>query len=170
MAKTKITDQPAAEGKVVGMYYTLKDETGAVLDTNRRGGRPMAFLVGAGNVLPAVEQGLMGKRKNDFVELDLSPGEGYGEHEPEAVSEVDLSVFEDPSLVQPGRRFSARDPQGRARSVLVKSVDGEKVTIDQNHPLAGRRLRFEITVCGVRDATPEETAHGHPHGPGGHQH
>jgi len=55
--------------------------------------------------------------------------------------------------------------------MLIVAVEGDQVTVDENHPLADQKLHFEVTVCGVRDATPEETAHGHPHGPGSaHQH
>jgi FKBP-type peptidyl-prolyl cis-trans isomerase SlyD len=164
------SQQIVGEGKVVAIYFTLKDEHGAVLDTNKRGGKPMSFLVGAGNVLPALERALAGKKKDDFVAVDLAPADAYGERREDAVKKLSREQLPAGTDVKVGMRFTGRDPEGRRRSILVTAVDGDEVTIDENHPLAGKPLRFEISVCGVRAATDEEKAHGHPHGPGGQRH
>ena len=159
-----------AAGKVVGIYYTLKNEAGEVLDTNRKGGRPMAFLHGSGNILPGLEAALLGKAKDDQVHVELAPADGYGERDAAAVRKVPLSHFPPGQTIEPGMRFTAEDPEGRKLPVLVTAVEGEEVTVDHNHPLAGQRLFFDVLIAGVRDATAEERQHGHPHGPGGHQH
>ena len=163
--------QAAGPGKVVGIYWTVKDEHGAVLDTNRRGGKPMAILHGAHNILPALESALEGKRKDDFVQVTLPPAEAYGERRPEEFKKVARQEFPADQPLAPGMRFTARDPvEGTLRTVRLVEVGETEVTIDESHPLAGVTLQFEITVCGVRDASAEEIAHGHPHGPGGHAH
>ncbi len=161
----------AAPGKVVGIYFTLKDKSGRVLDTNRRGGKPMPFLFGANNILPALEKALEGKAKNDFVQVVLAPEQAYGAKKPELIRTIERKAFPPDVQPKPGMRFSGKDPQGRMRTMLVLAVDGDAIQVDENHPLADQELHFEVTVCGVRDATAEETAHGHPHGPGSaHQH
>ena len=159
-----------AQGKVVAIYYTLKGEGGEVLDTNRRGGKPLAFLQGMGNILPALEKALEGKRKDDFVEVELAPEQGYGAHKPELIHAVPRSSLPAGRELAPGMRLTGTDPQGRPRVVIITEVGEKEVTVDENHPLAGRKLHFEVTVAGVRDATDEEKTHGHVHGPGGHHH
>jgi FKBP-type peptidyl-prolyl cis-trans isomerase SlyD len=163
-------DQLVAAGKVVGIYYTLKDEGGEVLDTNRRGGKPLAFLHGTGGILPALERALEGRRKGDFVEVDLTPAEGYGEHKPELIHAVPRSALPPDRDYAPGMRLTGTDPQGRTRVVKITEVGTDEVKVDENHPLAGCKLHFEVTIVGVRDATEEEKTHGHVHGPGGHHH
>lgn len=158
--------QRVAPGKVVGIYFTLKDPQGRVLDTNRRGGKPMPYLHGAKNILPGLEQALEGKVKNDFVDVRLTPEQGYGAKKPELIRKLERKAFPQDVEIVPGMRFSGRDPQGQQRSMLVMAVEGDQITVDENHPLADLPLHFEVTVCGVRDATAEETQHGHPHGPG----
>ena len=163
-------DQQVAAGKVVGIYYTLKDDAGAVVDTNRRGGRPMSFLCGAGNVLPALEKALEGKRKNEFVAVTLPPEQGYGQPREDLKRRMPRANFQTGRELVPGMRLTGRDPEGRTRMALVLEVGETEVLIDENHPLAGQTLHFEVTVCGVRDATDEEQQHGHAHGPDDHHH
>lgn len=163
--------QVAAPGKVVGIYFTLKDKNGTVLDTNRRGGKPMPYLHGSNNILPALEKALEGKAKNDFVDVVLAPDQAYGAKKPELIHKLERKAFPPNVELKPGLRFSGKDPQGRMRTMLVLGVEGDAITVDENHPLADQELHFEVTLCGVRDATAEEIAHGHPHGPGSaHQH
>jgi len=122
-------------------------------------------LHGAKNILPALEQALEGKAKNDFVDVHLTLEQGYGARKPELIQKHERKAFPPNVEIVAGMRFSGRDPQGRQRSMLVVAVEGDVITVDENHPLADQPLHFEVTVCGVRDATAEETQHGHPHGP-----
>ena len=161
--------QSVAAGKIVGIYYTLKDAQGAVLDTNRKGGKPLVFLHGSGNVLPALEAALVGKSKDDEVSVQLSPEQGYGVHKPELVKRVARKVFPAGRKLEVGMHFTSEEG-GRTLPVSIKGFEGDEVLIDQNHPLAGQELFFQVTIAGVRDATVEERQHGHPHGPGGHRH
>jgi FKBP-type peptidyl-prolyl cis-trans isomerase SlyD len=157
-----------ADGLVVGIYYTLRTEGGEVLDTNRKGGRPLAFLCGAGNILPGLERALVGRSKGDEVRVDLAPGEGYGERREEAVERLERSKLPPGSDPQVGQAVRGSAPDGSAVAARITAVDADWITLDHNHPLAGVRLLFEVTIAGVREPTPEELEHGHPHGPGGH--
>ncbi len=159
--------QIVADGKIVGIYYTLKDQQGRVLDSNRRGGKPLAFLQGSGNILPALEALLLGKKKNDFVDVTLAAVDGYGEPKPELIHKLPRTAFPPERKLEVGMRFTGKDAEGRPRSLLVLEVGETELTVDENHPLAGQPLHFEVTVCGVREATAEETQHGHAHGAGG---
>lgn len=164
-----VAAQSVAAGKVVGIYYTLKDKDGAVVDTNRKGGRPLVFLHGGGTILPALEAALLGKRKDDEVQVQLSAAQGYGEVKPELHKRVPRSAFPGGRELKVGMHFTSTE-QGRSMPVTITGFEGDEVLIDQNHPLAGQELFFQVTIAGVRDATTEETQHGHVHGPGGHHH
>lgn len=167
---TNETDSVAA-GKVVAIYYTLKNKGGEVLDTNKgKDGQPLAFLHGSGNLLPALEEELVGKVKNDYLEVELAPAQGYGEVNPDAVRDVPRSAFPPDREPEVGAMIQGQGPDGQPIMGRITDVSGDDIKVDLNHPLAGQDLFFEVTVCGVRDATSEETAHGHPHGPGGHDH
>jgi FKBP-type peptidyl-prolyl cis-trans isomerase SlyD len=163
-----MTELVVSAGKVVGIYFTLKDSSGNVLDTNRRGGKPLPYLHGTGGLLPGLERALEGKRKNDFVDVTLSPEEGYGVPDPQRVRSVPRSSFPAGRELQPGMRFTARDGEGRTQMIRILEVGDEEVRVDENHPLAGQSLHFEVTIAGIRDATEEERTHGHVHGPDGH--
>ena len=165
-----MTQLEAAEGRVVGIYYTLKDDEGTVLDTNRKGGEPLAYLHGAKNIVTGLENALAGKVKDDFVEVVVTPAEGYGERQEELVKPVERSSFPPEGEPQPGMMVHGQNEAGQHLQGVIVDVEEEHVTVDFNHPLAGQSLHFEVTITGVREATAEEVAHGHPHGPGGHEH
>ena len=158
-------------GKVIGIYYTVRDEAGRVVDSSaQHGARPLAVLADAGNVVPGLERGLVGKRKNDRFQLDVSAADAFGAPKPELIEEIERSALPVEGKLEVGMRLSGRDREGRAIHAIVTKVDGDRVTLDRNHPLAGQALRFEINVAGVREASAEEKTHGHAHGPGGHAH
>jgi len=161
--------ESVAAGKVVGIYYTLKDKSGAVIDTNRRGGKPLVFLHGEGSILPALEAALVGKRKDDEVAVQLSAEQGYGAVQPELVKRMPRSAFPKGRELAVGMHFSSQEG-GRQSPVAITGFDGDDVLVDQNHPLAGQELFFQVTIAGVRNATDDERKHGHVHGPGGHHH
>jgi len=149
---------------VAAIHYTLRDNKGEVLDTSD-GREPLYYLHGAGNLIIGMEEGLEGKTKGDKFQLQIAPEKGYGEKDPEMVQKVPRSAFGDQE-VKPGMKFSTN--QGGV--VTVTEVGLENITVDANHPLAGVELNFEVEIIEVRNATSEELAHGHVHGPGGHHH
>lgn len=154
--------EPIEAGKVVGIYYTVKGTDGEVLETNRRGGPPALLLHGAGNVLKGVEEALVGKRRDDYVEVTLPADKAYGPRHEDRIQEVPLDALPQGTKLEAGMRVQGQNGQGQPVAGIIVEVGDEVVKVDHNHPLAGKELRFEVTVCGVRDATPEEQAYGRP--------
>lgn len=154
--------------KVVSIHYTLKGDGGEVLDASTEG-EPLAYLHGFGNIIPGLESALEGKTAGDKVSVTVSPEQGYGQRDEGLVQSVARSAFKGADRLAPGMKFQAGGPQG-TRTVVVTQVEKDLVTVDANHPLAGRTLHFEVEVAAVRDATREEVEHGHVHGAGGHHH
>jgi FKBP-type peptidyl-prolyl cis-trans isomerase SlyD len=154
--------------RVVTIHYTLTNDAGEVLDSSR-GADPLAYLHGAGNIIPGLENALAGKRAGDKLTVRVEPAQGYGERDDRLVQSVPRRAFQGIADIQPGMTFHAESSNGPMR-VTVTRVAGDMVTVDGNHPLAGEHLNFDVEVADVRAATDEELSHGHVHGPGGHQH
>lgn len=159
---------PVAADKVVLIHYTLTDDSGKVLDSSS-GGEPLAYIQGHGNLIPGLERELEGKTAGTKLSVRVSPEDGYGVRDPALVQRVPLRAFGG-TKVQPGMQFQAQDSSGHPRVVTVMGIQGDMVTVDGNHALAGQNLNFEVEITEVRDATTEELEHGHVHGPGGHHH
>jgi FKBP-type peptidyl-prolyl cis-trans isomerase SlyD len=158
-----------APNKVVRFDYTLTNDTNDVLDSSE-GGEPLTYLHGAGNIIPGLENALLGKGAGESLSVRVAPGEAYGERDDALVQSVPREMFEDSDGIQAGMQFHSGDEEGNTRIVTVVGVDADSITVDGNHPLAGVPLNFAVTIVEVRDATPEELEHGHVHGAGGHQH
>ncbi len=154
-----------AEKKAVTIKYTLRDEEGAVLDSTD-GRDPLTYLHGADNLVPGVEEALQGKSPGDEVTVTVPPEKGYGKREDGNVRNVPVRKLPAGRL-QPGATVQLNTNHGPVVAV-VKAVKGDYATLDLNHPLAGKTLRFELQVVEVRDATEEEISHGHVHAPGEH--
>jgi FKBP-type peptidyl-prolyl cis-trans isomerase SlyD len=148
----------------VTFHYTLTDTNGVEIDSSA-GQEPLSYLHGHGNIIPGLEKALEGKAAGDSLEVSIAPAEGYGEVVEEMIQEVPRSSFQGVEDIQPGMSFQAETNQGPV-SVVVTAVTEETVTVDGNHPLAGKTLNFEVTVESVREATKDELEHGHIHGPG----
>ena len=157
-----------ADNTVVTIDYTLKDDDGNILDSSNDG--QFAYLHGANNIIPGLENALAGKSSGDELDVTVSPAEGYGEHNASMVQAVPRDMFDSEQEIQVGMQFHAQSPQGEMIVVTVTDVAGDDITVDGNHPLAGKNLNFGVKVVDVREATSEEIDHGHVHGPGGHQH
>jgi FKBP-type peptidyl-prolyl cis-trans isomerase SlyD len=158
-----------AADKVVLIHYTLTNDAGKVLDSSS-GGEPLAYIQGHGNLIPGLERELEGKSAGTRLSVKIAPADGYGEHDAALVQRVPKRSFGNVSNLKPGMQFQAQTSDGNARVVTVTGIQGDMVTIDGNHPLAGEHLNFEVEITEVRAATQEELEHGHVHGPGGHHH
>lgn len=158
-----------AKDKVVAIDYTLTNNQGQVIDSSQ-GKAPLAYLHGKGNIIPGLEKELEGKAVGDNLKVAIKPEEGYGMHDPKMVQAVPKTAFKGVPEIKAGMQFQAQGPGGQTRIVTVTKVEGDNVTVDANHPLAGQTLNFDVTVREVREASAEELSHGHVHGPGGHQH
>ncbi|MFZ5723278.1 MAG: FKBP-type peptidyl-prolyl cis-trans isomerase [Pseudomonadota bacterium] len=158
----------AGDKTVVLIHYTLTSDGGEVLDTSD-GREPLAYLHGFGNIIPGLENALAGKRAGDALKVSIEPADAYGVRDDELVQLVPRSAFGGAPDLEVGMQFHAQTPAGM-RVVTIVDIEGDQITLDGNHPLAGERLHFDVKVTEVRAATAEELAHGHVHGPGGHHH
>jgi FKBP-type peptidyl-prolyl cis-trans isomerase SlyD len=156
------------KNRVVTFHYTLRDEQGAVIDSSN-GRAPLSYLHGKGNIIPGLEQALVGKATGDKLDVTVAPEQAYGRRDERLVQTVARKLFGEIAELKPGMQVRASGRQG-ARLVNVVRVERDFVTVDGNHPLAGRTLRFSLEVAEVRKATHEEVSHGHVHGPAGHAH
>ena len=147
---------------VVSMDYTLTDGDGKVLDSSD-GTEPLSYLHGAGNIIPGLEKALIGKVADDTMKVEVAPADGYGELAPELTQVVDKAAFEGVETLEAGMSFEAQGPNGEVQRVVIAKVEGDQVTVDGNHPLAGVTLNFDVKIISVRDATEEEMSHGHAH-------
>ena len=156
------------KNRVVTLNYTLRDEQGTILDASS-GRAPLSYLHGKGNIIPGLEQALVGKAAGDKLDVTVAPEQGYGARDERLVQIVPRTKFGEVAGLVPGMQVRVSGPQG-PRIVNVVRVDRDFVTIDGNHPLAGRTLHFSVEIAEVRKASHEEVAHGHAHGPDGHHH
>lgn len=158
-----------ADGKVVVLHYTLRNDAGEVIDSSD-GDEPMAYLHGAHNIVPGLERALSGKSAGFTGKITVAPADGYGERVSMPAQSVPRASFPAHLELEPGMRFTAQGPNNQHVPIWVVRVEGDSVLVEAQHPLAGATLHFEVEVLEVRDATAEEVAHGHPHGPDGHHH
>ncbi len=147
---------------VVSMHYTLTDNDGNTLDTSD-GAEPLAYLHGAGNIIPGLEKALVGKVVGDSMKVTVEPSEAYGEIVPELMQTVPRELFQGVDEIVPGMSFEAEGEGGQVQRVVVKDVTDSEVVVDANHPLAGMTLNFDVSIVDIRDATEEEVSHGHAH-------
>ena len=156
------------QNKVGQIHYTLKNAQGDVLDTSE-GHAPLSYLHGTGSLIPGMERALEGKEPGAKFKIVIPPAEAYGIKSDALISVVPLSNFPEKEQVQVGVQFRAGTSKGERIATIVH-VEGDQVTVDFNHPLAGVELHFDVEIVDVREATDEEIAHGHVHGEGGHHH
>lgn len=157
-----------ANETVVTIEYTLTDDDGDVIDSSV-GHDPLAYIHGTGSIVRGLEAALDGKSAGDAVKVAVAAAEGYGEHDPELVHVAGRDQFPGVADIKVGMQFRAGTEQ-ESMVVTVVAVEGDTVTLDANHPLAGMTLNFDVKVVGVRQATANEIEHGHPHGKDGTDH
>lgn len=150
--------------KVVSIHYTLTDNDGTVLDSSS-GREPLLYIHGLGHLIPGMEEGIEGRSAGEKLSLKIAPEKGYGVRNDEFVQQVPKTAFGDQEI-EPGMQFEAGTEEQRY-IVTVTGVEGDMITVDGNHPLAGVELNFEVEVIAVRNATEDELAHGHVHGADG---
>lgn len=153
---------------VATIEYTLTDDAGVTIDSSKERG-PLVYLHGVGGILPALEASLEGKVAGDEVKARIEPAQGYGERSEENVMNIPRTQLPAEVDIEVGMQFKTEGPNG-PQVVTVAGVEGDQVTLDGNHPLAGVTLNFEVKILEIRKATEEEVTHGHVHGEGGHHH
>jgi FKBP-type peptidyl-prolyl cis-trans isomerase SlyD len=164
-----------SKGTVVQFHYRIKDLDGKELESNF-GEQAVAYLHGYNNMMPGIEKSLESMSKGDVLEAELEAAETYGEIQPDSEQRISVKHLlaaeksaEKKTKWKAGMTAVVNSEQGQ-REVTIVKVGKFMVTIDTNHPLAGKTLLFEFQVEDVRAATDEEIEHGHAHGAGGHHH
>lgn len=158
------------EKRVAVITYTLKDDEGQVIQEATEDS-PFAFIHGIGQVLPAFDAALEGKRLGDQYGFSLTAAEGYGEYDADQIQSLDKSIFaEAPAEFMQIGATVPMQYDGHHIYGVITEIGDDTITMDFNHPLAGKNLHFSGIVLEVREASPEEIQHGHVHGKGGHHH
>ncbi len=155
------------DGQVVSMEYTLWVD-GEVMDSSE-GNEPLEFLAGRENIISGLEGQMQGMEIGESKEVSVTPGEGYGEYDAEDFLDVPRKEFPNDLEIEVGMELSVRDDEGESRYARIEQVDEESVRLNFNHPLAGKTLKFNVKVVGLRKPTEEELEHGHVH-QHGHDH
>ena len=156
--------------KVVSFHYTVSDGSAEPVDSSRERGEPLLVLIGHRNIIPGLETALMGHETGERFEVTVTPDQGYGERREDFVQRVPKKYFKDAEHLRPGMVTMLNTREGGPRQVTVGKIGSSVIDVDLNHPLAGKTLTFDVDIADVRDATAEEIAHGHAHGPAGHGH
>jgi FKBP-type peptidyl-prolyl cis-trans isomerase SlyD len=164
----KVPNMNIEKNKVVYFHYTLTGEDGKAFETSTNS-HPMTFLVGHGNILPALETEFDGKKEGDQFQVTLSPEKAYGVRNEEAQQRIPIKHIANKGKLQKGMAVKVQTEKGM-RDVTIVKVGRFNVDVDTNHPLAGLTLTFDISIETVREPIAEELSHGHVHGEGGHQH
>lgn len=161
-----MSENTVTNGQVVSMEYTLWVD-GEVLDTSDGQG-PLQFLAGYGNIIPGLEQEMMGMKIGDEKEVTVAPADGYGEYDEAAFMDVPRKEFPADMELEEGLELSVNDDEGHAHYARIDEVGDESVRLDFNHPLAGSELKFKVKVVALREPNAEELEHGHVHEAGHH--
>jgi FKBP-type peptidyl-prolyl cis-trans isomerase SlyD len=153
--------------RVISFHYKLTNDKGETLDSSE-GSHPLTILEGMNQIIPSLEK-VLGKLKvGEKKKVIVKATEAYGEHDSKKVVEVPVEQMPKQKINVGDQFRSSKSPS--APPVVVTKVTDTHVTLDTNHPLAGMDLTFDVELAEIRDATEEELAHGHVHGPGGHHH
>lgn len=151
------------ENAVVTLEVKVYDaDTNELLESTEELG-PFQYIQGTGSYVPTIELELDGKSKGYKTTVNLTPMQGYGEYNEDDIETVDKSEFSDFADIYEGMEYITEYEDGSEVETKIIKIDGDEVTVDYNHPFAGKNLRFEIEVIGVREASPTELEHGHVH-------
>lgn len=150
------------ENLVVSLAYELRLADGEVVDS-APSDDPLEYLHGADNIIPGLERALTGMRVGERKAVEVSPEDGYGIYDPEDIQEIGREMLPADMPLEIGTPLVISDEDGNVMEAIISGVSPRTITIDFNHPLAGKALFFNVEVLGIRDATREEIEHGHPH-------
>lgn len=149
------------DNDVVSLKYTLYVEDEVMERTEEN--KPIEFIQGLGQVIPGLEEGIYGLSVGDQKTIAIEAKDAYGEFDPESRQKIKQEEFSEEIPLDVGTFLDFRDDDGDVLSAQIIERDEDTVTVDFNHPLAGKDLVFEVEIVGLRPATQEELAHGHVH-------
>ncbi|WP_266169591.1 FKBP-type peptidyl-prolyl cis-trans isomerase [Dyella subtropica] len=159
----------AGKDKVISLHYTLTVD-GEKVESSLDRNEPLWVLLGHGQLIPGLEKALEDHGEGENLQVDVSPAEGYGERQEGMVQRVPKKYFQQAAKLKPGMTTVLALKEGGHRVVVVHKVGMSTVDVDLNHPMAGKSLKFDVTINEVRDGTEEEIQHGHAHPPGAEAH
>jgi FKBP-type peptidyl-prolyl cis-trans isomerase SlyD len=163
----KMSKDSVQKDVVVSMEYTLQVDNEEIDSSD--GQDPLQFLVGHGNIISGLEREMIGMKVGESKDVVIASADGYGEFDEEAFITVPRNEFPNDIPVEEGTELTVKDDSGQSRYARIDSIEGDKVTLNFNHPLAGDELHFNVKVIGLREPTAEELEHGHVH-QGEHHH
>lgn len=143
------------KNRVASFHYKLKNEQDQIISASPDES-PLTYMHGTGAIIPGLESELEGKSEGDEFSVTVSPEEGYGQKNPDLVAVLKRDAFQGIDEIEPGMQFQAQDNNGNLQVITVTSVDGDSITVDRNHPLAGVTLNFDISIVMVSEAAEEE--------------
>lgn len=150
-----------AADAVVSIHYHLRNQAGETLDKSDAD-RPLVYIHGAGNIIPGLEEALEGETVGVKMNVVVAPADGYGVRDDALIQVVPRSAFDGAEELHLGQQFHA-DTQHGPMVIQITKIEGDQVTVDGNHELAGVELHFDVEVVAVRAASEEELEHGHVH-------
>jgi FKBP-type peptidyl-prolyl cis-trans isomerase SlyD len=153
---------------VVTMHYKLSDEDGEEIYVSEEN-EPLSYLHGWGELIDGLEKALVDKTAGDEFEVTITPDEGYGDEDPNLLQVMPMDTFNGVEMRE-GMELQGKDPEGNFRLLRVIKIEDDNVTVNMNHPLAGKVLKFAVQVESVRAATETEISHGHAHTEGDEHH
>jgi len=149
------------KNKVISLIYVVRNEKGEIFEYRDL---PVSYVHGSGaDLFPKIEQALEGRAVGDRVAVQLTPADAFGDRDPKLTFTDDIENAP-PELRRVGAEFEAQNAKGESILLTVTRIEGDRITVDANHPLAGQNISFEVTVQDIRDATPEEIRDGRPAG------
>lgn len=154
--------------RVIGFHYTLTDKTGTTLDSSI-GDEPLYFLEGTQQIIPGLERVISLMNVGDKRNIEVKAQDAYGEVNPELIVKVKRTQFPPDADLQVGDQFQVNN-DNHSPVFTIMALENDEVTVDGNHPMAGKDLFFDVEIIGMRPATEEEISHGHAHGAHGHGH
>lgn len=155
-----------ADNMAVSIHYTLTNDQGEIIDSSI-GDEALMYLHGMGNIIPGLESALLGKSVGDKFNVRVPAKDAYGEQYEEMIQVISRAMFEGIDELEVGMQFHAEVNSGSGEITII-NIEGDEITIDGNHPLAGMALTFDVEVVDIRPANHEEISHGHIHSAGCH--
>ncbi len=150
-----------ADNLVISIDYTLINDDNEELDSSK-GQEPLAYIQGANNIVQGLEEALTGKSVGDSFNVTIEPEKAYGLYHEDMKQVTDKSMFEGVENLEVGMMFNADVSHGTG-VVTITKIEGDQITIDGNHPLAGETLTFDVNIVDIREATADELKNGHIH-------
>lgn len=151
LVQSEAMESTVSKDKEVSIEYTLRiEEAGKleVIDSNV-GDTPLAFIHGERTILPALEDALVGMKVGQSTKVTLSPEEGFGLVNPSKITEVKKEKIPKAGL-KVGTKLQAKQPDGRTTDIVVKEIKENTVVLDANHPLAGKKLYYEVKILDIK--------------------